>query len=117
MATTVTAAGKNKALNALGASCAFAAVLNSSDAEPSGGSPAYARKAITFAAANAGVMALSGTLPTFDIPAAFTVAKVAYYTLVTGGTQLCVDSVTSEAFAAQGTYTLTSGSVTLSDPA
>ena len=117
MATTITTAGKNLMLTTCKATIAYAALLTSGDVEATGGNPAYARKAITFADAANGAMALNGTLPVFDVPAGFTVGKVAYYSALTSGTQYAVDVVTSEAFAAQGTYTLTSGTITLADPA
>jgi hypothetical protein len=54
--------------------------------ELTGGSPAYARKAITWATASTGSKAANGTLPTFDIPPSTTVAFVGLWSLVTGGT-------------------------------
>ncbi len=80
--------------------------------EITGGSPAYARKAITFEAV-AGTE-LSGSLditnaPVFDIPAGTTVSAVGLCTASTGNdTTITADAnVTDEAFAGQGTYTLT----------
>jgi hypothetical protein len=70
--------------------------------EVSGGSPAYARKTPTFAAAASGEAALSAELE-FDIPAGSTVAWVGFWD---GATFLGKDQVTSEAFTGQGTYTL-----------
>lgn len=114
MATTITAAGKHVQGAALAAACTHAALLNASGTEISGGSPAYARKAITLTDTN-GVATL-GTSPVFDVPAA-TVAYVAYYSAATAGTEYARASVTNEVFAAQGTYTLTSGTITIADPA
>jgi hypothetical protein len=84
--------------------------------EVSGGSPAYARKAVTFAAAATGSVALNGTLPEFDVPAATTVAAVGFYDASTAGVIQADDNVTDEVFASQGTYTITAGTFTLSDP-
>jgi hypothetical protein len=53
--------------------------------ELTGGSPAYARKAITFSAASGGSKA-SSTQPVFDVPPLTTVAYVGLWSLVTGGT-------------------------------
>jgi hypothetical protein len=53
--------------------------------ELTGGSPAYARKAITWSAAAAGSKAASSA-PVFDIPAATTVAFVGLWSLVSAGT-------------------------------
>lgn len=53
--------------------------------EVSGGSPAYARKAIAFSAASAGAND-SSTNPTFDVPASTTVAFKGLWSAETGGT-------------------------------
>lgn len=53
--------------------------------EVTGGSPAYARKALTWSAASAGSKALAATLPTWDVPAATTVMWIGFWTLVTAG--------------------------------
>jgi len=73
--------------------------------EVTGGSPAYARKALSWTAG-----AVDGSVTataTFDVPAGATVAGAGLYTAITGGTYLDGATVTSQAFAAQGTYTLT----------
>jgi hypothetical protein len=79
--------------------------------ELSGGSPAYARKNVTFNAASSGSRALNADV-TFDVSAGSTVAYVGYW--ASGPTFLGSDQVTSEAFAGQGTYTLTASGTTLS---
>jgi len=71
--------------------------------EVSGGSPAYARKSITWGSASGGV--ITGTV-TFDVPASVTVSFVGGWTAVTGGTFLDKASVSSQAFASQGQYTV-----------
>ncbi len=81
--------------------------------EINGGSPAYARKAITWATPASGAMALNGTLPTFDVPAGATVAAVGFWSALTNGTLYADDDVTSESFAGQGTYALSSGQVSI----
>lgn len=75
--------------------------------EVTGGSPAYARRPIAHGAASAG-SATGTTLPTWDVPAGTTVTHVGYWDALTGGNYLGFDDVTSETFAGQGTYTLTS---------
>ena len=78
-------------------------------AEVSGGSPAYARKAITLGAASNGVRSATSQ-PTFDIPAGTTIT---HYALWQG--LVCVDTGTlpvAETYGGQGTYTLTSLTVT-----
>jgi hypothetical protein len=58
--------------------------------EVTGGSPAYARVALTWAAASGSprTKALAATLPTWNVPAATTVGWFGLWTLVTGGTFL-----------------------------
>ena len=74
--------------------------------EVTGGTPAYARKAVTSAAAASGG-AISYTADVvFDVPAV-TVAHVGYWDAITAGNFLGSDPVTNEVFGAQGTYTLT----------
>ncbi len=74
--------------------------------EVAGGSPAYARKPITFGTPAAGSMEDAGDV-VFDVPAGTTVAYVGFWSALTGGVLLSHGAVTNEVFAAQGTYTLT----------
>ncbi len=119
MASALTSAGKDILLDSSASwPPAYAAAHNvdaptDNTTEPSGGSPAYARKAITFAASSGGSKALNGTLPVFDIPPGFTVKSIGLWSALTAGTLYGYFDVTDEAFAGQGTYTLTSGSVAL----
>lgn len=66
------------------------AVAGNPPAEVTGGSPAYARKAITWGAVGSGARAITGTAPTFDIPGGGT--EIAWWGLYTealpGGTLL-----------------------------
>jgi hypothetical protein len=80
--------------------------------EISGGSPAYARKTITFAAAAEGLLDETSN-PVFDVPAAAVVNYVGFFSAVTTGTLCGIDSVTQETFGAQGTYTLTDAKLDL----
>ncbi len=80
--------------------------------EVSGGSPAYARQAVTFNSATNGARALNADV-TFDVPAC-TVQYVGYWTAQTGGTFLGSDEVTHEAFADQGEYKLLASGTSLS---
>jgi len=105
----LTTAGKNIAANSIAYD---AASLHTADptndgsvAEVSGGSPAYARKAITLDAAVNGVRQAT-TQPVFDIPPGTTVS---HYALWQGTT--CVETgalPNAESYAGQGVYTLTS---------
>src|SRR5574343_1488201 len=115
----LTTAGKNTALGGL-ASTLYAALhsgapgSDGSANELTGGTPAYARKAVTMAAASGGSRAISAGV-TFDVPAGSTVAYTSLWTAATGGTCVSTDDVTSETFAGQGTYNLTAYTLTLSD--
>ena len=115
MAGTFSADGKNAMLNAIGALAVYVGLLGADGStEISGGTPAYARKAITWNGANAGAMTASNQ-PAFDVPAS-TVTKVIYCAELSGGTVYATNDVTDEVFAAQGTYTITSATLTISDP-
>jgi hypothetical protein len=103
--------GKNAMLNALGAVAVFVSIHTDDPGtnganEVTGGSPAYARKAMTWGAASGGVMAHSAA-PTFDVPAGTTVKYVGMFSASTAGTFYGADDVTNEVYGAQGTYTLT----------
>lgn len=74
--------------------------------EVTGGSPAYARKAIAFNAAAEATMDDSTNGAVFDIPAGGVVDYVGFYSAITAGTILAFDKVTQETFSGQGTYTL-----------
>lgn len=109
--------GKHIGLDAIAAAIDYLslhtdAVGSGSGNEVSGGSPAYTREAATWAAASGGSVALSNT-PVFDIPASTTVARVGFWSAVTAGTFYGDAEVTDEVFAAQGTYTITSGSIAI----
>lgn len=73
--------------------------------ELTGGSPAYARKAMSWGATSAS--ASTATAVTFDVPAGATVAGFGFHNALTAGTYLDGAGVTSQAFASQGTYQVT----------
>lgn len=74
--------------------------------EVTGGSPAYARKAITWAAASGGSKALTGTV-TLDVPPATTITHCGTWSALAAGTFRGGGSLAAtEVFGAQGTYTL-----------
>jgi hypothetical protein len=77
----------------------------SAGTEPSGGSPAYARKAPTWGSPSAGV--ISATAVNFDIPSGSTIVGAGFHTAVTAGTYLDGASVTSQVFSSQGVYAIT----------
>jgi hypothetical protein len=73
--------------------------------ELSGGSPAYARKSVTFSDPVEGSMD-SSNQPVFDCAAGAVVNYVGFFSALTAGVVLGIDQVTEETFGAQGTYTL-----------
>ena len=104
-----TATQKNTLASAYGAAAAYGAVYTtapggSAGTEPTGGSPAYARKALTWGAPSSGVVTATGV---FDIPTGATIVGTGVHTAVTAGTYLDGNSVTSQPFASQGIYTAT----------
>lgn len=104
-------AGKNAMLDHLASLAGFAS-LHSADpgdsgaSEIAGGSPAYARKAVTWGAAASGSVAISNS-PVFDVQGGDSVAFVGLWSAVSAGTFYGSADVTDETFGAQGTYTLT----------
>lgn len=80
--------------------------------EVSGGSPAYARKSIAYAAAAGGVIDDSTNGAAVDVPAC-TVDYIGYYSAVTAGNLLVLDKTAQEVFAAQGVFTVTDSKVDL----
>jgi hypothetical protein len=74
---------------------------------PASGSPAYARKALTWGAASAGAIVSAATV--FDVPASTTITYFGVASTNVQGAATVGDSVavTSQAFASQGTYTVT----------
>lgn len=78
--------------------------------ELAGGSPAYARKAVTVNAAASSSRALNATVE-FDVPAAATVAYVGWWN---SSTFLGSDPVTNESYTGQGIYRLLAAGTTLS---
>lgn len=112
-----TTEGKNAMLDALGALNTHAGLHTAQPStgtpnEVTGGSPAYARKAISYNAAAAGSMD-SSNAPVFDVPAGTTVTHVGFWSASSGGTLYAWSDVTDEVFGAQGTYTLSDADLDL----
>ncbi len=109
---------KHVMLDALGAVAVYAS-LHTGDpgttgaSEVTGGSPAYARKAITWNAAASGNLDNNAN-PTFDVPASTTVTHFGLWSASSGGTFYAGGDITDEVFAGQGTYTLTDADIALS---
>ena len=115
---------KNLMLDALGAVCVRLALhtgdpgaADQADNEVTGGSPAYARVAIAWSGASGGSMDDSTNGAEFDVPASTTVTWVSGWNSA-GTVRYFKKQVTSEAFGAQGTYTVTDADLDLNnDPA
>lgn len=82
--------------------------------EVTGGSPAYARKAIAWNAAASGSMDDSTNGVVFDVPAGTTVTWISGWNTA-GTNRYFKKQVTSEAFGAQGTYTVTDADLDLNN--
>ena len=100
---------RNALATAYGAAAPYASVYTtvpstSQGTEPTGGSPAFARKACAWgAAANSAVTCTV----VFDIPTGTTIVGAGLHSALTAGNYLDGGAVTSQAFASQGTYSLT----------
>lgn len=73
--------------------------------EVSGGAPAYARNASTWGTATNS--AITATPAAFNVPSGQSVQGVEFFSASTAGTYLDGTTVTTQAFASQGTYTVT----------
>ncbi len=108
-----TDSGKNEMLDA--STITHAALFNGDPSgagvEISGGTPAYARQAITLTPAASGQIVITAD-ETFDVPAS-TVNYVGFFDALTGGTLKAFDDVTEEVFAAQGQYILDSTTLSI----
>lgn len=112
---TLSVTAKNALLDHLGTLITHLGLANGAT-ELTGGSPAYARQACSWAAAAAGAMALAGP-ETFDVPAGSTVNRVIFRGHLTNASpDYGYATVTEEVFGSQGTAAVTSASITASDP-
>lgn len=96
--------------NAYGTNAPWAALYSTAGGatagtELTGGSPAYARKAVTWGGAGTGNVN-TATIPAFDVASGSTVAGAGFHTASTAGNYNDGGAVTSQAFSSQGTYTL-----------
>ena len=84
--------------------------------EISGGSPAYARKAIAFNDPVDGSMDDSTNGAIFDCPAGAVVNYAGSFSAVTAGTLLSIATQAGETFVGQGQYTVTDADLDLNQP-
>lgn len=109
-------AGKNLMLNGFAASAVYASLHtadpgNNGASEVTGGSPAYSRELISWAAASAGALTTNAQI-VFDVPGSTTVTHLGYWSAAAGGTFYGSRALSaSETFTNQGTYTIASGDI------
>jgi hypothetical protein len=112
----IVAAGANRMLDGLTGGVAFVS-LHTADpgatgtSEVTGGSPAYARKAIAWTAAASSATANSAQI-VFDVPTSITIRFLGYWSASTGGTfygSRALDA--NQTYTSQGTYTLAIGAI------
>ena len=114
----LTEAARNAMLDHLATVAVFAS-LHTADPgttganEVTGGTPAYARKAITWNSASAGALDNNAN-PVFDVPAGTTVTHAGFWSAATNGTFYGSIDVADEAFTGQGQYTLSDADITSS---
>lgn len=115
MATVFSNDGKNSLLDGLAADAAYLSLHTGNPSttganEVTGGSPAYARKSVTWSAASGGALTSSNS-QVFDVPAGTTIQYVGLWSAVSAGTFYGHVTITNETFAGQGTYTINTGDV------
>lgn len=103
-----TAVQKNNLATAYGVAATHGAAYTttpgaSAGTEPTGGSPAYARKGLTWGSPTNGVIS---AVATFDIPAGNNIQGAGVHSGTSSG-YLDGAAMTPQAFASQGTYTIT----------
>lgn len=80
-------------------------LVDETGTELSGGSPAYARQAVTWTAAAGGLIRPDASLD-FDIPAGDTVAGWRGFSALSAGTNYGGEDLSPETFISQGSYRL-----------
>ncbi len=80
-------------------------LVDNTDTELIGGTPAYARKPVSWEAADDGFIQIASSL-LFDIPAGANVSGWRGYSALTNGTEYGGKALTQEIFTGQGTYAL-----------
>lgn len=120
--------GRNVAVDGLATASKFVSLHtgnpgDTGDAEITGGSPAYARKAATWSTAVSGVRSLTSAV-TFDVPAGSAVSYFGIWSAATGGVFYGAETLRDtdnnpvvESFGGQGTYTLTVASLAINNSA
>lgn len=110
--------GRNAAANGVASNVGYVS-LHTADpgttgaSEVTGGTPAYARKAVAWSTAANGVAAISGGV-TFDVPAATSISYIGLWSTATGGTFYGGAALSAtETYGGQGTYNLTALTISI----
>lgn len=113
---TLSTAAKNAMLDELGTLITHLGLANAGNEVNSGGN--YAREGVTWLAAAAGVLAMDGSVE-FDVDGGNTINQVILRdgATIDAGTDYGSAAITEEVFGGDGTYTLNTLTITLSDPA
>lgn len=121
-------AGRNVSVDGLATNAKFVSLhtqqpSDAGDGEVAGGTPAYARKAVTWAAAVSGVRSMASAV-TFDVPAGASISHFGIWFAATGGAFYGAETLRDvdnnpviETFGGQGTYTLTVASLAINNSA
>lgn len=91
-------------------------LVDDTDTELTGGSPAYARQAVTWTDPSDGVSRPNANL-TFNVPAGASVAGWRGYSASSAGTDYGGADLTQEDYTGQGTYTLLAASTSITHTA
>lgn len=115
MATVFSNDGKNSLLDGFAADAIYASLHTADPSttganEVTGGSPAYSRESVSWAAAASGALTTNAQI-VFDVPASTTITHVGFWSAATNGTFYGHVTITNETFAGQGTYTIASGDI------
>lgn len=109
--------GKNLMLDGLAASAVWAS-LHTADpgtdgsSEVTGGSPAYTREVLSWAAAASGSVSSDAQI-VFDVPGSTTITHLGYWSASAAGTFYGARQLdTNQTYATQGTYTIAIGNIT-----
>jgi hypothetical protein len=112
----IVAAGANVMLTGLSTNAVYVSLhtadSSSGASEVTGGSPAYARQAITWSAPTSSAMSNSAQV-VFNVPTSTTIRFLGYWSAATGGTfygNRALDA--NQTYTSQGTYTLAIAAIT-----
>ena len=105
----LTADGLNAAASGIASVATYLGLVDDVGTELTGGSPAYARKPVTWTSPVGGLIRPTADAD-FNVPPATTVGGWRTYSASTAGTNYGGEDLTNETFTGQGTYTLLAAS-------